>query len=218
MTVPPRPAPLEPSPRRRSRRGEGERLRQDILDAADQLLIESGDEEAVSIRAIARRVGVTAAAIYLHFADKAELLFAVCERHFLALDAATEGAAATTDDPLESLRRRGAAYVRFGVENPEHYRILFMGRAGATPVEWHSERLMGSSAFGHLVAAVERCIAAGVFRPVDPLTAAKGLWIAVHGLASLFVARPDFPWGDRDELVDHVLATHAIGLARCVDS
>ena len=207
------PEATAPSLRRRSRRGEGERLREDILDAAEQLLVELGDEEAVSIRAIARRVGVTAPAIYLHFADKAELLFAVCERHFLALDVATEAAAGTSDDPLESLRRRGAAYVRFGVENPEHYRILFMGRSGATPVEWHSERLMGSSAFGHLVAAVQRCIDAGVFRPVDPLIAAKGLWVVVHGLASLFVARPDFPWGDRDALVDHVLATHAIGLA-----
>ena len=202
-----------PPPRRRSRRGEGDRLREDILDAADELLVESGDEEAVSIRAIARRVGVTAPAIYLHFADKAELLFAVCERHFLALDVATEAAAATSDDPLESLRRRGAAYVRFGVENPEHYRILFMGRAGDTPVEWTADRLVASAAFGHLVEAVERCIEAGVFRPMDPLTVAKGLWIAVHGLASLFVARPDFPWGDRDELVDHVLATHAFGLA-----
>ena len=68
------------SPRRaRARRGEGPRLREEILAAATRLLAETGDEEAVSIRAVAEAVGVTPPSIYLHFADKTELIFAVCE-------------------------------------------------------------------------------------------------------------------------------------------
>src|SRR6266540_4850124 len=75
------------SPRRtRARRGEGEKLREQILEVAERLLVETVDEEAVTIRAVADAVGVTPPSVYLHFADKDELLFAICERHFAQLD------------------------------------------------------------------------------------------------------------------------------------
>jgi AcrR family transcriptional regulator len=200
--------------RTQARRGEGQRLREEILDAADRLLVATGDEEAVSIRAIATEVGVTPGAIYLHFADKAELLFAVCERTFATLDDTLERAVAGIDDPLASLHARGAAYIRFGVENPDHYRILFMGRPGYTPADWGNERLAKSAAFRHLVEAVASCQAAGVLAPaLDPELAAVGLWTTVHGVASLVVARPDFPWPPLERLIDHVLAAHAFGIA-----
>src|SRR6266498_1634694 len=114
--------------RPRARRGEGEKLRDDLLDATERLMIESGRADAVSIRAIADAVGVTPPSIYLHFPDKESLIFAVCERHFETFDSVIERAGASTDDPVESLRRRGRAYIRFGLENPEPYRILFMTR------------------------------------------------------------------------------------------
>jgi AcrR family transcriptional regulator len=93
--------------RRRSRRGEGERLREEILAAAEAILIETRDESALSVRAIANAVGVTPPSIYLHFADRNELLFAVCERHAANLQEALEAAAAGVGDPLERIRRRG---------------------------------------------------------------------------------------------------------------
>jgi AcrR family transcriptional regulator len=201
--------------RRRARRGEGERLREEILAAADRLLVQTACEEAVSVRAIGAAVGVSPPAIYLHFADKAELLFAVCERHFAALDAATDAAAASApaDDQLEALRRRGRAYIRFGVDNPSHYRILFMGGAGADPSGWTPERLLASSAFGHLVDNVRRAMDTGALAYGDAHLVATGLWAAVHGVASLLIAKPHFPWPDVDALVDHVLATQVRGLA-----
>jgi AcrR family transcriptional regulator len=106
------PESVAPSPRRtRAPRGEGERLREEILAAAERLLIKTGDIEAVSIRGVAEAVRVTAPSIYLHFADKNELVWAVCERHFAALDEVIEGAAVGVDDPIESLLRRGRAYI-----------------------------------------------------------------------------------------------------------
>ena len=66
--------------RRRSPRGSGDRLAGEIVDAAIELLIDAGDDSAVSIRSIAARVGVTPPSIYLHFADKQELLDAVWSR------------------------------------------------------------------------------------------------------------------------------------------
>lgn len=200
-----------PARRARARRGEGERLRADILDAAERLLIETGDRDAVSIRAVADAVGVTPPSIYLHFSDKTELLFAVCEKHFEVLDRHLQEAAAESDDPLESLRLRGRAYVRFGLEHPEHYRILFMGKPDDAPADFGDDRLRRSASFDHLVAGVQRCIDAGVVTG-DPVLIALGLWSVVHGVTSLLIAKPDFPWPPVDEFVDYILAVQLEGL------
>jgi AcrR family transcriptional regulator len=197
--------------RQRARRGEGDLLRDEILEAAERLLIETGNRDAVSIRAVAEGAGVTPPSIYLHFADKTELLFAVCEKHFEVLDRHLEEAAARTDDPLESLRLRGQAYVRFGLDHPEHYRILFMGKPDDTPDYFGDERLRQSASFDHLVAGVQRCLDAGVLTG-DPTLIAFGLWSVVHGVTSLLIAKPDFPWPPVEQLVDHVLNVQMEGL------
>jgi AcrR family transcriptional regulator len=197
--------------RPRSRRGEGEKLRDDLLDATERLMIETGRADAVSIRAIADAVGVTPPAIYLHFPDKESLILAVCERHYETFDSVIERAGTSTDDPVESLRRRGRAYVRFGLENPEPYRILFMTRTdGAHQPD--ALRGAGARAFQHLVDAVQRAIDAGAFRRVDPVLAATGVWTAVHGVTSALISMPDFPWPDVESLVDHVCDTQNRGL------
>jgi len=71
---------FQPLRRRRAPRGSGDQLRDEILGAATDLLLETGDEKAVSIRSVSQRVGVTSPSIYLHFADKDALLDAVCAR------------------------------------------------------------------------------------------------------------------------------------------
>jgi AcrR family transcriptional regulator len=204
---------MSPATRRaRARRGEGELLRAEIMAAAEKLLIQTGDEGAVSIRAIADAAGVTPPSIYLHFADKTELLAAVCEARFQDFDRYLEEASAGIDDPLEALRARGRAYVRFGLENPEHYRILFMTRPGSERPQQGIEHLPGMTAFSHLVENVARGMDAGVITPGDPFLVATGLWSNVHGVTSLLIARPDFPWPDLDRLMDHVLGVAVRGL------
>jgi AcrR family transcriptional regulator len=188
-------------------------LRAEILAATERLLIQTGDQEAVSIRAIADAAGVTPPSIYLHFADKDELLAAVCALRFADLERCMEEAAARVDDPLEALWARGRAYVHFGLEHPEHYRILFMTRplAGAAPADLES--LPGLKAFGHVVDGVARCMDAGVIGAGDAFLVATALWTGVHGITSLLIARPDFPWPDVDALVAHTVAVNTRGLA-----
>ena len=200
-------------PRRRARRGEGDRLREEILDATERLLLESGDQEAVSIRAVADAVGVTPPSIYLHFADKNELIFAVCERYFARFDEVQERAAAEApDDPVARLAARGRAYIRFGLDNPEPYRVLFMTRAGQWPDSWTPERMVGISAFGHLVQAVQDCIDAGAFRDEGAMMMAVGCWVTVHGITSLLLTLPGFPWPDLDSLIEYLMTTPVEGL------
>lgn len=190
--------------RQRARRGDGDLLRGEILDATERLLIETGSEELVSIRAVARATGVTAPSIYRHFDDKTHLMFEVCARHFDRLDEAIEAAVAGIDDPIDAMRARGRAYVRFGLDHPEHYRIMFMGPAYATPDQWSS--LLSSGSFGHLMEGLESARAAGAIDPPgDAYTTALHVWANIHGLTSLLVARPTMPWPDLDAFIDEHL-------------
>ncbi|MGH2735030.1 MAG: TetR/AcrR family transcriptional regulator [Actinomycetota bacterium] len=207
------PAASTSAPRRaRARRGEGEKLKTEILEAAERLLSETGDEAAVSIRAIADAVGVSPPAIYLHFADKDELLFELCEQRFGEFRERVHGALASHSDPIAALRAGGLAYIQFALENPEHYSILFMSKT-PMPGDRPIEELSGYRAFMDLVEVVQRAVEQGRFRPVDPFVAAIGLWTGLHGLVSLQIAaKSDFPWPDQESLVDYILDWQLRGL------
>lgn len=198
-------------PRRpRAKRGEGDKLRMEILDAADRLLLEAGSEAAVSIQAIADAVGCTPPAIYLHFADKDALMFEVCARHFDTFLLALATAETDSDDPLALLLSRGRAYIQYGLDHPEPYRILFMQKPGAS-----SSNAMATSpaqTFALLSGAVEECIESGIFPESDPFTVACALWAAIHGLTSLMISNPEFPWPSLDELLQFG-AWSTVGLA-----
>lgn len=200
-----------PVRRQRARRGEGDLLRAEILDATSQLLLRTGDREAVSIRAVADAVGVTPPSIYLHFADKASLINAVCIRHFHDLDQYIEAAVAGTSNPLEQLALRGKAYVRFGREHPEQYRILFMSKPDATEAP-PDEQLLETCGFNALTDNVVRAMEAGAIARMDPLLVATGLWTVVHGVTSLAISLPHYPMVPLETLVDHLLDTHGRGL------
>lgn len=191
-------------------------LRDDILDSAEGLLLRTGSEDAVSIRAVADAVGVTAPSIYRHFPDKQHLLFEVCGRHFARLAEFVGDAVRATDDPIDALAEMGRAYVRFAVENPEHYRIMFMGRSELTPAQYADEHILESGAFGALIAAVQRGIDAGAFRAGldDAVGIAHALWAAVHGVASLAVAKPNAPAPPLGDRVETMLDVVLCGLAR----
>jgi AcrR family transcriptional regulator len=196
--------------RQRSKRGEGERLREEILVAGKRLLMETGNLDAVTVRAVAEAVGVSPPSIYLHFADKDELVIAVCESTFEALDEYIEKAAAGVDDVREQLRVRGKAYIEFGLENPEHYRILFMTRPATLKPE---TEYPVPAAFLHHIESVQRAHDAGVLPAgVDPMLAAITLWAGVHGITSLMIAKPKFPWPDHDAVIDQLLSTLVKGL------
>jgi AcrR family transcriptional regulator len=183
-------------------------LRDEILDATTQLLLETGHAKAVSIRSVAQRVGVTPPSIYLHFADKDALLDAVCARYFEKLDEEMQRVAADQPSTIDVLRAQGLAYVRFALKTPELYRIATMGegRPGSDV-----DVTLNSSAFVHMRKAVESLIAEGIFPPGDPTIAALEMWTAAHGVAAMLMSRPYLPWGDVEKFADRVLAAACIG-------
>jgi AcrR family transcriptional regulator len=199
--------------RSRAPRGEGERLRDDILAATERLLLETGDEEAVSIRAIAKAVGVTPPSIYLHFADKDDLIHAVCHMTFARLGEQMEAEVAGVEDPVEAIRRRGRAYIAYGVEHPEHYRILFMSRHQHTREEFQDRSMPGMETFKALYDDVEAGMDDGLFARRDPFVVATGLWAMVHGLTSLRISSAGFPGIDDEALTEEYLDMAIRGLA-----
>lgn len=204
--------------RARARRGEGAQLRQDILEAAEALLMATGSEDAVSIRAVANAVGVTAPSIYRHFADKDMLLLEVCRHSFSRFDAILEEALSGVVDPREAMLTLGRAYIRYALDNPEHYRLLFMARYELSAQEYAEEMVAEGNAFHLLLRVAQDLIDSGTLRPevAERGTLHVGVlfWAAVHGLASLFVAKPGLPWPDRETLVDDLLAGALRGLSR----
>ncbi|CAN5808227.1 TetR/AcrR family transcriptional regulator [soil metagenome] len=194
--------------RQRARKGEGDRTHEEILDAAESLLDRLGSEDAVSIRAVADVVGLTAPAIYRHFPDKAHLIFEVCERHFDRLDVEVVQPALAThrDDPVEAIRAIGHGYVRFGLENPEHYRIMFMGNADHTPELYAEKRPLENGALGTTVALVQRALDEGRLRRSagDAVTITWVLWSGLHGALASKVAMPNMPGPALEQVVDAV--------------
>src|SRR5690242_20492253 len=188
--------------RRRAPRGSGDQLREDILDAATELLLLTGHAKAVSIRSVAQRVGVTPPSIYLHFADKDAMLDAVCARYFEKLDEEMQHVAADQPSTIDVLRAQGLAYVRFALKTPELYRIAMMSesRPGS-----EVDMALNTSAFVHMRKSVESLIDEGIYPAGDPIAKALELWSAAHGVAALLMSRPYLPWGDVEEFADRVL-------------
>lgn len=194
--------------RRRARRGSGDRLREEILDATTELLLETGQAKAVSIRAVAQRVGVTSPSIYLHFEDKDALLDAVCARYFAKLDLEMQRVAVGQPSTADVLRAQGLAYVRFALQTPGLYRIATMG-------EWRSgsdvDVALRSSAFEHICGTVQTLMDEGIYPAGDPTAVALQLWSAAHGVAALLIAKPHLPFGDVEAFADRVMRAVSCG-------
>jgi AcrR family transcriptional regulator len=201
--------PIESAhPRRaRAKRGDGDRLRLEILDAVDELLTANGHkEDSVSIRAVADMVGCTPPAIYLHFFDKNELLYEVCARRFLALERSIEEAMVGLNDPLTALDASMRAYVRFGLEFPEHYRFLFMGKSILTPDQLDEMKRTGVTGLAKLVDRCKSCIDSELVNTPNAKLMAFGV--------SLMIAKPHVEWPKTDALLDHVVGTYIEGLRK----
>jgi AcrR family transcriptional regulator len=202
--------PSAPRKRRKNRRGEGARLREELIEAAARLLESSGDPHALTLAAAAREAGIAAPSIYRHFTDRNQLVEAVVADRFQRLDEALLGAMAGAPSPAEALRACCGAYCRFGLEHPGHYQLLFSANLAldlARPGDRPGERV-----FGRLVAAVQACIDVGAARRGDASVMAVNIWVALHGIVSLRISRPNHPWPPVDTLMNAALSGQA-GLA-----
>ncbi|MFD6064037.1 TetR/AcrR family transcriptional regulator [Rhodococcus wratislaviensis] len=182
------------SSRTPNRWGEGERLRQEILDAAERLLDTIDRPEDLSLRAIAREAGVSAPAIYLHFAGKAELMWCLLDSVYasLARTIRTAHAAAPPTDPWSGLRAAVDAYCQFATVARHRYDLVFR-IAPVIP----SERQPGNSPLQQVLDAwcdvIRPCLKAQDHPRVRVGEAGKLLWSGLHGQIGLWWNISDDP-------------------------
>jgi AcrR family transcriptional regulator len=193
-------------------------LRQQILDAAREILIRDGYEK-LSMRRVAERIDYSPTAIYLHFKDRQELVFSLCDETFARLVKEQEGIEAGHSDPIARLRKGMEGYIRFGLENPDHYVPAFVLPPPADLDKKRREAFMspdsnGMRALAHLRDGIAKGIKAKKLRNIDPDVAARAAWAALHGITSLLIVYKNFPWGDRDALITATVDTILDGLRR----
>ena len=159
-------------------------LKRALTSAALSLVAEKGPK-GFTLTEAARRAGVSAAAPYRHFADKASLLATVAEQGFRDLHADLAAAAAVASEPKARVIELGRAYVRWAVAHPDHYQVMF--GAENIKADQASLAVAAEQAFGDLLDAITRCQEAGILKGQDPRQIAGPLWSLVHGVASLAI-------------------------------
>jgi AcrR family transcriptional regulator len=187
--------------RPRNRRGQGTRLRQELIEAARRLLKTADRESDLSIRAVTREAGAAPQSFYLQFASLDELLYAVYEIEYQGLRQAMAQAASAAEDPKDRLRAACLAYCRFAEEQPGRYRALTGVRGQKRHEGWDGRPLPGAPAFALLRDMVAAALASAG-STADPFLAASTLWASLHGLVTLRASRPAFPWPPADEMIN----------------
>ncbi|MEV6031448.1 TetR/AcrR family transcriptional regulator [Nonomuraea sp. NPDC052116] len=188
------------SARGRNRRGQGERLRRDIIDATLRMLDELGDDEALSLRAVAREVGIAATSVYIHFADRDALVFAALEQCTHGLLSDLNQAESVHDDPVARLRARLLFLGTWVRDHAGLYKVLHESTLNRRMHLVFKEELAVRT-----TAAVQRCLDAGLAPVGDAVTLALDLRAAVHGAVSIRVNEPGLAWPPLEEQIDRFL-------------
>jgi len=195
----------EPTATRRENYHHGD-LKRALTRAALTLVAEKGPQ-GFTLTEAARRAGVSVAAPYRHFADKAHLLAAVAEQGFLDLHAALTAAADAALAPADNLIAIGCAYVRWALAHPDHYRVMF--GADTRKADHPSLAAAADQAFDQLLDAITRCQRAGALPGQEPRESAGPLWSLVHGIATLAIGGELGAVGihqDPEEMVAHTVS------------
>jgi AcrR family transcriptional regulator len=185
--------------RHRKPKGAGFERREEILAASLRLFGERG-LYGVSTRQIAQAVGISQPTLYAYFASKDQIAAELAIRAFAELETRLRAANLDLGSPKDvatALR----IYVDFGLDNPDAYRIAFMIEApygGAAEVKVGA----GMAAFGLMRTCMAELHARGLSSTDDPERLAQSVWASLHGLVSLLIARPAFPWVEREALIE----------------
>jgi AcrR family transcriptional regulator len=193
------------TPRRSARKakGDGHLRRAEILEAAERIFVAQGYEGA-TIRKIADEVGVSSTALYMHFQDKGCILLEICERTLRLLYERNREIAAKPLDAVVRVEMMLEAYMRWGMEHPNAYQLVYSGRplaqVGIGP--WPEDsRDLPTQCYEVFRNVVREIAATGRLRTGSAESAAQALWMSCHGVVTMMASRPNFEWASSDELI-----------------
>jgi AcrR family transcriptional regulator len=204
LTKPPRSA--------RKAKGDGHLRRAEILHAAEAIFVRDGYEGA-TIRKIAEEVGVSSTALYMHFRDKDEILLEICEGAIATLLASNNEISGRPTDAVSRVRLMLDAYMRFGLDNPNTYRLAFCSAHSQISAIRHDVTdELGARCYDRFMRAVADIAGEGRLRVGDADSAAQTLWAACHGLVSLRINRRKGDRSDEEALMALMLDSLFHGL------
>jgi AcrR family transcriptional regulator len=176
-------------------------IRKAILDASMKLFIEQGYEN-VSIRKIADLIEYSPTTVYLYFKDKNEILFNLHEMGFQKMAAYTADLW-TIKNPHVRLHKMGEYYIKFGLENPEFYDLMFILQAPmeALQVIENCEWKSGDQALGRLKETLQECMDKKLIEKGDVDAIAMAIWGMVHGMVSLAIRNRFEKLVEREQMV-----------------
>jgi AcrR family transcriptional regulator len=162
-----------------------EETRRRILEVAKELFLKHGYDE-VSIRKIADKLAISPTTIYLYYKDKGDVIYALHQEGFKSL-AVQFDVLRNVDEPFERLKAMGRIYIKFALENPDFYELMFIMKE---PIDFvnrscASEWEEGGAAFGALVNTVADCQNKGYFNGIELHAMALYIWATIHGICSL---------------------------------
>jgi AcrR family transcriptional regulator len=175
-------------------------LRQAILDAAQELFVKDSFANA-SMRKIAEKIEYSPTTIYLYFKDKRDIFNNLMEDYFSRLKKAMKEVGDINDDLLTRMKKEMKIYITFGLENPNYYRLAFMSTPDIASDKFLDKGQTGTEIFQNLRATITECVNQGLFKPMNIDLIQQIIWSMNHGITSLIISTPDFPWFDREILI-----------------
>lgn len=200
--------------RTRMPRGQGHLRRPEILAAAKQMFLADG-YEAFTTRKLAARVGLSQTGLYVYFKSKEELFDTLCRQSFVALGDDFRRAVAGAGEGVSRVRALGLAYIQFGLTHPDEYRLTFLEGPGLNKMRHDpsgAQQGVGHNVFLIIRDELERLALTGELRQADLTVATHTVWFGLHGLVSIFIARPGYLRAERDALIEDLLDSLENGL------
>ncbi len=155
-----------------------------ILEEAERIVIDSG-HQSINMRALARRVGVTATTIYHYYASKEDLILQLKLRAARMLNRRIQGIDPTLP-PEERILRLGQEYIAFAEGHPNLYRLIFETPIGSSGLRETDQSFLYYT-YNAARETLERLAAEGRY-PIDPRYGAMMGWTMLHGFSSLLLS------------------------------
>ncbi|HLR31898.1 MAG TPA: TetR/AcrR family transcriptional regulator [Fodinibius sp.] len=184
-------------------------LKCQIIDAARELLLSEGYRN-LSLRKIARSIGVSATSIYLHFDNKDNLVHALIDEAIEALNMRLEESVQSVSNPISQLKHLAYAYVQFALQHPRQYQIIYLvssDEMARYPKEKFRKARKGYKTVRNVLLEGKE---AGLMKDHKPDIAAYTFWAQMHGVMSVVLSRRLDAQIDQHEFIDEAIE-HIIG-------
>ena len=176
-------------------------LKRIIKDTAKTIFLKEGYDK-ISMRNIAKLINYTPTTIYLYYKNKEELLLDLLADYNDEYSNQLAKIMCSNFEVQEKLQQYLKLYIKHGTENPAMFKLLTLFFINSTSTSNNSKE---NASYAMLKGLIEACIENGYFKQESPEKIAQLMWMEIYGITSLLTFKPDFNWGDQDELIDFSL-------------